>query len=103
LERTYDKEKILECMFDPQTSEILAELEQGVKDSQYLINKLQISEDVIKEKLSYLLEHEFVTVSIDDDKTVYFADAEKLAKMVEGDKNFQGVVDGLTELDSYLN
>lgn len=27
----YDKEKIIECMFEPVTSEILAELENGAK------------------------------------------------------------------------
>jgi len=42
LDSTYDKEKILECMFDPDTSEILAELENGGKELQYLIEKLKI-------------------------------------------------------------
>ncbi len=42
---TYNKEKILESMFDPDTSEILAELEDGGKELSYLMDKLQIFEN----------------------------------------------------------
>jgi len=70
-------------MFDPGTSEILAELEDGGKELSYLVDKLQISENEIHERLSYLLEHSFVSEKKNDNKIIVTADAEKLAKLVE--------------------
>lgn len=100
---SYDKEKILECMFDPEISEILAELENGEKELNYLANKFKISENEIIEKLSYLIENNFVHEKKKENTVIISADGDKLTKMVEQDKNFDGVVDGLTEMDSYLN
>ena len=100
---TFDKDKIIECMFDPVTSEILSELENGEKDSDYLSGKLEISEEQIYQKLSYLIEHEFVLQKTNGEKKIYDANADKLDKVIENDKNFDNVVDGLTEMDSYLN
>lgn len=103
MNKNYDTEKIIECMFDPVTSEILSELENGEKNSNYLAEKLLISEEQIHNKLSYLLEHEFVVQENKNDKKIYHANADKLDKVIENDKNFDNVVDGLTEMDSFLN
>lgn len=103
LDSSYDKEKILQCMFDPDTSEILAELENGGKRLQYLSEKLKISEDEIYERLSYLIEYDFVKEEKINNKIIFSANAEKLAKIVEHDNNFDDVVDGLAKMDSYLN
>ena len=100
---SFDKEKIIECMFDPETSEILAELETNEKDIEYLSEKLNLTEETIKEKLSYLIQHEFVFETNSDNKVIFRANASKLDNMLESDKHYDGVVDGLTELDSYLN
>ena len=100
---TFDKDKIIECMFDPVTSEILSELENGEKDSDYLSGKLKISEEQIHQKLSYLIEHEFVLQKTNSEKKIYYANVAKLDKVIENNKNFDNVVDGLTEMDSYLN
>ena len=100
---SYDKEKILEYMFDPEISEILAELENGGKDSVYLSEKFKITENQVHERLSYLIEHEFVHEEKTSNKVIYTADGDKLTKLLENEKNFDGVVDGLTEMDSYLN
>ena len=59
LEDSYDKNKVIECMFDPTTSEILAELENGGKESIHLAKISKISEEEVRERLSYLLEHKF--------------------------------------------
>ena len=90
-------------MFDPDTSEILAELENGGKALQYLIEKLKILEDEIYERLSYLIEYDFVKEEKINNKIIFTADAEKLAKLVEQDENFDDVVGGLAKMDSYLN
>ena len=103
MDESLDKEKIIECIFDPFTSEILAELENGGKESSYLAEKSGISEDEVKERLSYLLKYEFVKEQTENDKIVYSVDAEKLSKVMEGDENFGSVTDGLTKMDSYLN
>ncbi len=99
----FDKDKIIACMFEPITSEILAELENGAKNSSYIEEKLQISENDIRNKLSYLIEHGFVKEEIKNNKKIYEANAEKLAKILENNSNFDNVVNGLTEMDSYLN
>ncbi len=99
----YDKEKILECMFNPEISEILAELENGGKDLVYLSDKFQISQNELRERLSYLIEHDFVHEEKTDARVNFTADGKKLTNLVEQERNFDVVVDGLTEMDSYLN
>jgi DNA-binding HxlR family transcriptional regulator len=97
----YDRGKIIEHLFNPDVSVILAELENGSKESSYLADKLAISEQEIKTRLDYLIEAGFVKVS--NSPLSYAVDAEKLAKVMESDEHYKGVVDGLAELDSYLN
>ena len=99
---TLDKEKVLDCMFDPDTSEILAELENGGKEISYLMETLKKTEQEIRDKLSYLIEHSFVNEEKNENKTIFSVDADKLAKLVE-DKDFKNVDDGLAKMDSYLN
>lgn len=103
MDSSYNKEKILECMFNPDTSEILAELENGEKDLEFLTHKLKISENQLHQRLSYLIEHDFVKEEKDNDKIIFSANANKLAELVEQNNNFDNVVDKLTEMDSYLN
>jgi len=103
LEDSYDNSKIIEYIFDPEISEILAELESGGKESSYLASKSGISEEELKNKLSYLLKHDFVRQTNDADKTVYTANAEKLGQVMEKSSNFDTAIDGLTTMDSYLN
>lgn len=99
----YNKEKIMECIFDPDIAEIMAELENGGKELSYLSTKSGISEDEIKNKLSYLIEFDFILEKNEDNKIIISANSEKLSKMVESNENFDGAVDGLTKMDSYLN
>lgn len=95
----FDKEKIVECIFNPDVSVILAELENGGKEQSYLAEKAGVSEDEIKNRLAYLAECGLVKI----ESSVYSVDTEKLAKIMEGDENYENVMDGLTKLDSYLN
>lgn len=96
-----DKAKIAESLFNPDVSVIMAELEDGAKESVYLEEKLGVPQDEIKIRLAYLIETGFVTVT--DSPITYDVNHDKLAKFMENDENYKGVVDGLTELDSYLN
>jgi len=103
MDKNYDKQKMLEILIDPDVSMILSELEDGSKDSLYLVEKLKISNTEIKERLSYVIQYGFVKLELGENKTIYTVDKEKLNDIMEIDENFSGVVDGLTELDQYLN
>src|SRR5438309_4269761 len=103
MNENYNVRKMIEILMDPDVSIILSELEEGGKESSYLAEKLQISDTEIKERLSYVIQQGFVKINQDENKTVFTADNEKLNKIMETNENFSGVVDGLTELDQYLN
>lgn len=99
----FDRQKMMETLVDPDVSSILAELEGGEKDSAYLADKLHLPVNQIKDRLSYVMEHNFVTVRQNDGKEIFTVDLNKLNKIMENDENFENVVDGLTELDQFLN
>jgi len=103
MDKSYDKQKMLEILVDSDVSMILSELEDGSKDSSYLAEKLQISDTEIKERLAYVIQFGFVKLDLSENKTIYSVNKEKLNDIMEMDENFSGVVDGLTELDQYLN
>ena len=103
LSENFDREKMMETLVDPEVSSILAELESGGKDAAYLTDKFQLSSNQIKERLSYVLEHNFVMMEQNDGNEIFRVDLNKLNKIMEGEDNFKNVVDGLTELDQFLN
>ena len=100
---TFDREKIVDCMFDPTTASILAELEDGEKECSSLAQQASISESEVLERLSYLIEHGFITKNSGDGKCILAANSEKLTSIVENSENFDGAIDGLEKMDSYLN
>jgi len=103
MDESFDRNKIIESMFDPITSGILAELEDGGKELSYLAQKTEISEDEVKERLSYFIEYDFIKTNTDNEKIIFSANNQKLAELIENNENFDGAVDGLTKMDSYLN
>jgi len=103
MDESFDRNKIIESMFDPITSGILAELEDGGKELSYLAQKAEISEDQVKERLSYFIEYDFINTNTDNEKIIFSANSQKLAELIENNENFDGAVDGLTKMDSYLN
>ncbi len=100
---TFDREKVVDCMFDPITSSILAELEDGEKECSYLAEQASISEAEVLERLSYLIEHEFIFKNSDDEKCMLSANSEKLTSIVENSDNFDATISSLEKMDSYLN
>jgi DNA-binding IclR family transcriptional regulator len=100
---TFDREKIIECMFDPTTSSILAELEDGEKECSFLAEQSSVSESEVLERLSYLIEHGFISKRSDDGKYVLTANSENLASIMENSNNFDAAISGLEKMDSYLN
>lgn len=103
MKEKFDKRKVLETLMNPDVSVIIAELEDGEKDITYIAQKLQLSNSEIMERLSYVIEHGFVIMIKGDTKITFSVDKNKLDEIMTSDENFSGVVDGLTELDQYLN
>ncbi|MCV0410326.1 hypothetical protein [Nitrosopumilus sp.] len=103
MESTFDKEKVVDCMFDPVTSSILAELEDGEKECSFLAKQSSISENDVLERLSYLIEHRFILKNSDGENCILLANAEKLNSIVENSDNFDATISGLEKMDSYLN
>lgn len=103
MKENFDRKKILETLMNPDVSMILAELEDGEKDNVYLTEKLHISNFEIMERLSNLTKNGFVIMSKNESRTTFAVDKNKLNEIMETDENFSGIVDGLTELDQFLN
>ena len=103
MSETFDREKIVECMFDPITSSILAELEDGEKECSFLAEQSSVSESEVIERLSYLIEHGFILKNSGDGKCILTADSDKLTTIVENNDNFDATISGLEKMDSYLN
>ncbi len=103
MDELFDREKIVESMFDPTAASIIAELEDGSKECSFLASQVSISESEVLEKLSYLIEHEFIYKKLDDGKCLLTANSEKLNSIVENSENFENTISGLEKMDSYLN
>lgn len=103
MSKAFDREKIVDCMFDPVTSSILAELETGEKQCSFLAQKASIAESEVLERLSYLIQHEFISKNSDNGKCLLSANSEKLSSIVENSDNFDDTISGLEKMDSYLN
>ncbi len=103
MDETFDREKVVHCMFDPVTSSILAELEDGEKECSFLAQQASISESEVLERLSYLIKHEFISKNSDDGKDLLAANSDKLNTIVENSDNFDATISSLEKMDSYLN
>ena len=98
-----DNNKILESIFEPNNSEILAQLESGPKNFLDLTKNLDISKEKIEQNLSYLIEHGFISKIEKNNQVHYSVNADMLSKVLENNDNFRNVDDGLAKLDSFLN
>jgi len=103
MDKTLDRDKVVDCMFDPVTSSILAELENGEKECSFLAQQSSISESEVLERLSYLIDHEFISKNSDDGKCLLGANSDKLSTIVENNDNFDAAINSIEKLDTYLN
>ena len=81
-DRDEKTQKILDVVFDENISEILAEMETSPKKCQFLSDKFAISPDELDEKLSFLVQHEFVEKTGSDSEIEYSVNSEKLAELM---------------------
>jgi len=103
MDKKFDREKVIDCMFDPVTSSILAELEDDKKECSFLAQQTSIPESEVLERLSYLIEHEFIYKNSDDGRCLLAANSDKLNTIVESSDNFDETINSLEKMDSYLN
>ena len=103
MDDSYDREKVIDSMFDPVTSLLIAELEDGENFLQYLSEKATIPENEVTDRLSYLVNCGFIIQKQVDGKTTFSANIEKLSKVVEDGDNFGAAIEGLEKMDSFLN
>ncbi len=96
-------QKILDAVFDENISEILAEMESSPKKCGFLSEKFNLTPNDLDEKLSFLIQHEFVGKAGSESDVEYSVDSEKLAKLMETAHNFENVDAGLAKMDGYLN
>ena len=96
-------QKILDSVFDENISEILTEMENSPKKCEFLTEKFKITPNNLDEKLSFLIQHEFVGKTGSDSQAEYFVDSKKLAELMETAHNFENVDAGLAKMDGYLN
>jgi hypothetical protein len=100
---SYDREKVIEHMLDPITSTIIAELEDGEKNSLHLAEKSSVSETEVCERLSYLVDHGFIIEKKLEDNSIFSANLDKLSQIIENGENFGAAIEGLEKMDSFLN
>ena len=74
-----------------------------MKKCQFLSEKFAISPNELDEKLSFLIQHEFVGNTGSDSEIEYSVNSEKLAELIETAHNFENVDNGLAKMDGYLN
>ncbi len=103
MDKEFDREKVIDCMFDPITSSILAELEDGEKQCSFLAQKFSIPENEVLERLSYLIEQKFISKTDDGITCLVAADFDRLNSIVENNENFDSAINSLEKMDSYLN
>ena len=99
----FDTDKVSDSIFDPEISEILAEMENESKHCSILSEKFGITPETLQAKLSYLVEYNFVNQSGEENNIMYSVNSEKLADFMESSHDYKNVEDNLTKMDSYLN
>ena len=98
-----DRAKLVDCMFDPITSEILAALEDGPKECNTLATRVSISESEVIQRLDYLIRYNFIHHDTTNGKCIISADLDKLNSIVEDGENFDTAISKLETMDSFLN
>ena len=90
-------------LFDPKITEILAMLEDSPKSIVLISNQLNLDVIEIKTRLEPLVKDGFISFDESANDVIVSADIDKLGKFFEKNMNFDSTIDGLTEMDSFLN
>ena len=99
----FDPDKVLDCIFDIEVSEILAEMENEPRHCNVLSEQFDLTLQELNEKLSYPITHGFVSQSGQNNDITYSVNSNKLAEIMESNHDYKNVEDNLTKMDSFLN
>ena len=99
----FSPEKILDIIFDTEISEILADMENESKHCSILSEKFGITPKDLETKLSYLVQHNFVSQTGQASDITYSVDSEQLAEIMQSGHDYKNVEDSLAKMDSFLN
>ena len=99
----FSTEKVLDIIFDTEISEILADMENESKHCSILSEKFGITPKDLETKLSYLVQHNFVSQTGQVGNITYSVNSEKLAEIMQSGHDYKNVEDGLAKMDSFLN
>ena len=99
----FSPEKILDIIFDTEISEILADMENESKHCSVLSEKFGITPKDLETKLSYLVQHNFVSQTGQVGDITYSVDSEKLSEIMQSNHDYKNVEDSLAKMDSFLN
>ena len=99
----FSTEKVLDIIFDTEISEILADMENESKHCSILSEKFGITPKDLETKLSYLVQHNFVSQTGQADDITYSVDSAKLAEIMQSGHDYKNVEDSLAKMDSFLN
>ena len=78
-------------------------METESKHCSFLSEKFAISSEILEEKLSYLIKHDFVAKSGHENDITYSVNSEKLSEIMESGHDYKNVEDSLAKMDSFLN
>ena len=78
-------------------------MESAPKKCGFLSEKFNLTPNDLEEKLSFLIQNEFVGKTGSDSDIEYSVDSKKLAKLMETAHDFENVDAGLAKMDGYLN
>ena len=81
----------------------MAKLEDGKKECSILSEEFSMSQSDILQRLDYLIECEFIFKTSENEKYFISANNEKLSSLLENNDTFDGAINGLEKMDSYLN
>ena len=85
----FSPEKILDIIFDTEISEILADMENESKHCSILSEKFGLTPKDLETKLSYLIQHNFVSQTVMPDDITYSVDSEKLAEIMQSGHDYK--------------
>lgn len=98
-----EKQELLDCIFDMDNADIIGPLEDGPQELSHISDLCNLKPDEVLARIAPLVNAGILAVTTRPDSTSISADKHKLAELVESDGNFEGAIDGLAKLDSYLN
>lgn len=95
--------EISDAILDPVTSELISMLEGGSKTIADLAESSGLGADEIRTRFGPLIEQGLIVREEGENGATYSADAEKLDSALSASHNFDGAIDLVTKMDTFLN